>query len=234
MKANGSRGRGNITSSEAQHQPYNPLEYVANTLTTLALHNIGLDHFPGGWCCLTALTALQQLDLWHEYTSSASSCGEVLPHLTTLTRLCLHSQLEDTLQAAIGVLPRLRELKLWDFDRYDSPQGPGKHLALPSSLTRLQVDRPQLAISSHSTASLAALQHLQLGKIYRMDPTLIAGMLQLTHLQLRMELVNFSDHSMATLAAGLRHLLQLQHLELKFDDDSDSARDLPAVERQQC
>jgi hypothetical protein len=40
----------------------NPLKFVASSLTSLTLHGIQLG-FPGGWHCLTALTALQRLDL---------------------------------------------------------------------------------------------------------------------------------------------------------------------------
>jgi hypothetical protein len=237
MSANSSSGTWDSTSSEGQHQPSNPLQYVGNNLTTLDLHNISLAQFPGGWSCLTALTALRQLGLSQLSISRANSFGEVLPRLTTLTQLSLHGKLGGKLQAAMSKLPWLRELELCEYDPHvhDSPQGPGKHLALPSSLTRMQVDLdgPQI-ISSHSTPSLAALQHLELDKIYRMDMTLISGMLQLTHLQLFMNRANFSDHSMAMLADGLRYFLQLQHLDLQVEDYSYLRKDPPAVERQQC
>uniref|UniRef100_A0A383VFH5 F-box domain-containing protein n=1 Tax=Tetradesmus obliquus TaxID=3088 RepID=A0A383VFH5_TETOB len=49
------------SSCEAAH--VNPLAHVAATLTSLKLHRVLLDGFPGGWQCLGALTALQQLDL---------------------------------------------------------------------------------------------------------------------------------------------------------------------------
>lgn len=51
----------NSNSCEATH--VNPLAHLAASLTSLKLHRVLLDGFPGGWQCLGALTALQQLDL---------------------------------------------------------------------------------------------------------------------------------------------------------------------------
>jgi hypothetical protein len=223
------------TGSKEQHQPSNPLEYVASTLTSLTLHNVSFGRSPGCWRCLAALTALQRLkvDLRDSPTSSVNIFGAVLPRLTTITRLCLHSKEIDKLRQAIVQLPQLRELELRDNSSYNSVQGPrpSQQLPLPCSLTRLQVHGPQV-ISRLPTPSM---RHLQLDKIKRMDPTLIPGMLQLTHLQLRMKCGDYSDHSMAQRASGLRNLWQLQHLQLELVDSSSYSRhSMPAVKRQQC
>jgi hypothetical protein len=109
---NGSR-RGIAGSDDSQpesdDEAHNPFEHVSSTLTSLKLHDIELDwRFHAGWCCLAALTALQQLHLRQaEYACTEGNLAEVLPQLTRLTKLHLEWTLDGKLRAALGLLPLL-------------------------------------------------------------------------------------------------------------------------------
>jgi hypothetical protein len=134
----------------------NPFQHVASTLTSLKLRSVMLDGFHGGLGSLTALTALQHLDLQLEpdqqdhynchqefhgllRLSTAAELGDVLGQLTSITHLRLQWQMDDGVKEALGGLSNLRELHLHPLDSDDyrwQHTSPVTPLRLPLALTR--------------------------------------------------------------------------------------------------
>jgi hypothetical protein len=181
----GSRQRGYFN----RPQKVNDFKHVASTLTSLKLHSVELEGFCGGWGCLTALTALQHLDLQHapladpsrsdiysyhhimdgnRQLSEGEQLGGVLGKLTSITHLRLQWQMEDKMKEALGWLYQLQELQLYPLqgDRpYTRAPSAGDDeldtpLRLPLALTRLEVHLC-MDINSSSTPDLASLTALQ-------------------------------------------------------------------------
>lgn len=219
---------------------------MAVTLVSLKLHKIQLQGFPGGWHCMAALTALQQLDLkqaadihknpWYgqppasERLAAAAELGEVLPRLTSLTQLRLEWQVDKNIRQALGLLTRLRELQLKQFHDNDNdsdsglaPEAPDC-LCLPHSLTHLDVQLVQ-QFSNSSTPdfpALTALQHLQLQDATWLNTSMLSDMTRLTHLDVSMRGDNFSGACMGALLDLLPGMQRLQHLQLELSNEGSN------------
>jgi hypothetical protein len=231
----------------------NPFQHVASTLTSLKLHSVDLDGFHGGLGSLTALTALQHLDLQlepdqqHHYNcyqefhgllqlSNAPELGDVLGQLTGTTHLCLQWQMDDKLKEALGGLFHLRELHLHPLgnDSYHREHtSPVTPLRLPLALTCLEVHL-RMDIDSSSIPdlpSLAGLQHLQLVNCNTLEASLMAGLAQLTYLHIEPDWLNtFNDTPLAALMSVLPQLQHLRYLQLGRSpgrDDCDPKLSIP-------
>uniref|UniRef100_A0A383VEX2 Uncharacterized protein n=1 Tax=Tetradesmus obliquus TaxID=3088 RepID=A0A383VEX2_TETOB len=237
------------SSCEAAH--VNPLAHVAPTLTSLKLHRVHLNGFPGGWQCLGALTGLQQLDLqqaphippvYYSYSmgqhilttrhrdfAGPGELGGVLLQLECLTQLRLAWQMDITVRAAFGLMTQLRELKLQRRPPGEAASADAvtSAISLPPNLTRLEIDLWQALDRNHAPdlAALTALQHLQLVNIKTLDPGLLSSLQQLTHLHVAMRRKQLRKAGMTALLDVLPCLQKLQHLDLLQDHGYDEEDD---------
>jgi hypothetical protein len=225
-------------SSSSAQAAINPLECVSCSLTSLKLHGIKLQpSSQNSYDCITALTALQVLDLEqpaNEETASTVALTGALPQLTTLTKLHLQWKMSKALKAAVGQLAKLQELRLYQqYNEAGDPRSEGDQLNLPNSLTHLEVQLPHSFSRTHtpSLSGCTALQHLQLQDITELDPTMMKHMTRLTHLELDVQRMSHSNVS--HLLDAMPAMQQLKHLQLEFGGIQRDY-DAPAVERQQC
>jgi hypothetical protein len=231
-------------SSNSPPAAINLLEYVSSSLTSLKLHRITFQPslvVHNSYSCITALTALQLLDLKqaaYEDPANTLALTGALPQLTTLTQLHLEWHISNALNAAVGQLTKLQELRLCQrerrYNQFPDDQG-APQLNLPSSLTHLEVELPHsfCALYTPSLSSVTALQHLQLKHIIKLDPTMMKHMTRLTHLELHVR--GMSSQSLSQLLDVVPAMQQLQHLQLDVGGESvQHGLDGPVVGWRQC
>jgi hypothetical protein len=221
-----------------------PLEGVSSSLTSLKLHSIKLQpSWENSYGCITALTALQLLDLKQssdEGPDTTVALTGALPLLTTLTKLQLEWQISKALKAAVGQLTKLQELRLChQKQKYGDPHhqagNDGQQLNLPNSLTYLEVDLAHSFCRTYtpSLSGITALQHLQLKHVTELDPTMMKHMTRLTHLELCVN--KTTSNGVAELLAGLASMQRLHHLQLVFGSTGvGEEHNAPVADRQQC
>jgi hypothetical protein len=241
----------------------NPLMFVASSLTSLTLHGVQLEGFPGGWHCLTALTTLQQLDLqqaadppdegyyghvgrWTRFVdpqlSHAGQLGDALRHLTSLTQLQLKWELYDNcLKDAIGSLSNLQYLRLGSVQHWSSQErrtvderAADGPLRLLLELTRLELQLP-MAVNSSSIPDLPALTSLQHLQLFH-NAQIEPSLLSNLTLLTHLEIVMVDDKFNNTHMAALLDVLpKLQQLQhLHIQHSYNHGRVILTVLQEQC
>jgi hypothetical protein len=219
----------------------------------LTLHSVNLKALSSGWGFLSALTALQQLDLRQTppciSTSADVACnsklGEAFTGLVGLKQLRLEWQFNKNIKLALGMLTQLKDLRLHPYENArwclheEGPAAaasrPASRLNLPHSLTHLVVQIPQHYSSTLTPdlASLTGLQHLQSERASHLDAQLLSCLAHLTHLQLSMKRSAITKSSTSHLLDVLPCNAQLQHLQLEFLDPYNTG-DFIRVNSRQC
>uniref|UniRef100_A0A383VHK8 F-box domain-containing protein n=1 Tax=Tetradesmus obliquus TaxID=3088 RepID=A0A383VHK8_TETOB len=188
----------------------------------------------GGLCCLPSLTALQQLHLRsmsahaisHIFTTGqqqqqqrgqqpGDTAVDAVPVLPQLAQLHLANVYYGEALPCLSSLRRLRQLTVG----LSSSEGAANLAHLPRSLTCLEVTHaPATGFSSSCPLTsgfgqLTGLQHLRLSRVACVQPALLAGMVQLTHLELSVEHCGSEQLQQLLQVLPLMQQLQLLHVE---------------------
>jgi hypothetical protein len=182
----------------------------------------------GGLCCVSSLAALQQLHVRsmsaHAINSifntgqqqqQAEEAAVAVPVLPQLTQLQLSNVYYPEALPCLSSLTRLKELHVGL-----SSSDAVAHLAhLPQSLTRLEVvhapatEFDSSCVLTQGFAQLTGLRHLQLSRVACVQPLLLSGMVQMTHLQL--SVAHCSSEQLEQLLQVLPSMRQLQLLHVE-------------------
>lgn len=225
-------------NTTCQCEPACPLTALTS-LTRLELSSSGICN--GGLCCLSALKALQQLELCH--TSMAVYCAALpaMMQLTQLTSLCLTAiagRVADGRPLQFSSLQPLQVLRVSGSPEFSYNDLPSL-TTLAVSLKRWNEAYGEWIVSSSTTpgiARLTSLLELKLQGVKEVDPAMLAGLEQLRRITL--QVTQSSQQSLMALLAVLPGMQHLEHLEvtkcgMRWVDQVYDCNEVVAVDWQQ-